>query len=114
MVVGSQASNKSDVESIASSQQASLFSGVDSPSSTRVALTYPSSLRKMVVVVVILVQESDAKAYSISDVGLSLVHASMRGSFSSSALCAQQIDLSTPVGVPTSTFVTFIESSGLK
>ena len=71
MVVGSQASNKSDDESIASSQQASLFSGVDSPSSTRVALIYPSALRKMVVVVVILVQESNAKVYSISDVGLS-------------------------------------------
>ena len=37
-----------------------------------------------------------------------------RGSFSSSAHCAQQTDISTSLGGPSSKLITFIESSGLK
>ena len=61
-VVGIQANNRSEVESVAASQHNCLsLSIVDSPVSTLVANSFPNASRKMVVVVVILVHVSLVK-----------------------------------------------------
>ena len=74
-----QASNKSEPATSAASQQESLFSGIDSPVSTRVAFKTPEASRKTVVLVVILVHVSLAKVKAVSEINSEL-HASISGS----------------------------------
>ena len=78
-VVGVHARSKSDVDSVAASQQASSFSDIGSPYSTRVAFSSPEVSRKTVVVVVILVHVSSAKVKAVSEINSEL-HASISGS----------------------------------
>ena len=74
-----QASNKSESETSAASQQDSIFSDIDSPVSIRVAFSSPEASRKTVVVVVILVHVSPEKVKAFSEV-ISELHASISGS----------------------------------
>ena len=80
--VGVHARSKSDVESVAASQQASSFSGTDCAASTRVAFVFPEASRKIVVVSVILVHASISNVKALTDDVTSDSHASIRGSSS--------------------------------
>ena len=76
------AKSKSDVESVAASQQASSLSGIDSAASTRVAFVFPEASRKIVVVVVILVHALLSNVKAFTDDVTSESQASMSGSSS--------------------------------
>ena len=83
---GVQANSKSEFVSSAASQHASLVSDIDSPTSIRFAFSFPEASRKIVVVVVMLVHVSLANVKAFTDDVTSESQASMRRSYSSSAL----------------------------